>query len=164
MDPLVEDTAEESPEVLLLVAILKLATVINRPMRDGVADPQGLSLNEMRVLMSIGGEGQVAGHELAEIIGMQPMNVSRSLATLQERGWIEQVGDVRNRRRKPFRLSEVGKHSLVAMLPGVGEVAHFLFAGTPGREITDLTQRVEHLIDRIDEWQPPIARPHVKRA
>ena len=95
---------------------------------------------------------------------MQPMNVSRSLATLLERGWIEQAGDQKNRRRKPYRLSEVGKQSLVAMFPGVGDVAQFLFSGTDTREIVDLTARVEQLVNRIDEWQPSVTRPHVPRA
>jgi DNA-binding MarR family transcriptional regulator len=155
---------DQTQQVALLIAILKLSSVINRPMRDGVADPQGLSLNEIRVLMSIGGEGLVAGHELAEIIGMQPMNVSRSLATLLERGWIEQAGDSKNRRRKPYQLSEVGQHSLVAMLPGVGDVARFLFSGIDDQDVAELTGRVEQLISRIDEWQPPTARKHVPRA
>jgi DNA-binding MarR family transcriptional regulator len=155
---------DQTPQVSLLIAILKMASMINRPMRDGLADPQGLSLNEMRVLMSIGGEGQVAGHELAEIIGMQPMNVSRSLATLLERGWIEQAGDQKNRRRKPYRLSDVGQQSLVSMFPSVGDVANFLFAGTIENDVVELTAKVEQLINRIDEWQPPTARKHVPRA
>lgn len=155
---------DQTPQAALLIAILKLASVINRPMRDGVADPQGLSLNEMRVLMSIGGEGQVAGHELAEIIGMQPMNVSRALATLLDRGWIEQMGDSKNRRRKPYQLSEVGQRSLVAMLPGVSDVANFLFTGTDEDDVIQLTTQVEQLVDRIDEWRPPSARKHVPRA
>jgi DNA-binding MarR family transcriptional regulator len=155
---------EDPPEIALLVAILKLATVINRPMRDGVADPEGLSLNELRVMMSLGGEGPMAGHELAELIGMQPMNVSRSLANLAARGWVEQTGGAGNRRRKPYRLSTGGWAAHRAMLPEVADVASFLFSGLPKGESQRLADLAQALIGRIGEWQPPAKLRHVSRA
>src|SRR5262249_32710498 len=57
-------------EIDLLVAILRFASVISRPMRDGVADPAGFSSNELRILMALSGEGDSAGHDLAELMGM----------------------------------------------------------------------------------------------
>ena len=49
-------------EIDLLVWMLKFASLISRPMRDGVADPAGLSANELRLLMALSGEGESAGH------------------------------------------------------------------------------------------------------
>ena len=48
-------------EIDLLVAMLEFASLISRPMRDGVADPAGLSSNELRILMALTGEGGVRG-------------------------------------------------------------------------------------------------------
>ncbi len=147
-----------------LIAILKLASVINRPMRDGVADPEGLSLNELRIMMSLGGEGPMAGHELAELMGMQPMNASRALATLAEIGWIEQIADPANRRRKPFRLSTAGWEAHAAMGPEVAQVAEFILAPLNEAERRKFSEISEKLVARISEWQPPRKRPHVGRA
>jgi hypothetical protein len=49
--------------VALLIDLLKLATFIAGPMRDGVAEPLALSSNDLRVILALGGEGELAGHD-----------------------------------------------------------------------------------------------------
>jgi DNA-binding MarR family transcriptional regulator len=154
----------DKSDIGLLVAMLRFASMINRPMRDGVADPEGLSLNELRVMMSLGGEGELAGHELAELIGMQPMNVSRALATLGEVGWVEQFADPVNRRRKPHRLSPAGWEAHKAMGPEIAEVAAFLFKTLTKTERDALGAIMEKLTVQIGDWVPTRRRPHVARA
>src|SRR5882762_4426735 len=66
---------QKNREIALLMAMLRFASVISRPMRDGVADPAGFSSNELRILMALSGEGESAGHDLAELMGMHAMNV-----------------------------------------------------------------------------------------
>src|ERR1700684_3298004 len=95
-------------EIDLLMAMLRFASVISRPMRDGVADPAGFSSNELRILMALSDEGESAGHDLAELMGMHAMNVSRALASLHDMGLVEQVENSGNRRRKPYRISARG--------------------------------------------------------
>lgn len=148
----------------LLIALLRISSVINRPMRDGVADPEGLSLNELRILMALGGEGASAGHELAEVMGMQPMNVSRALATLGDLGLAEEIDDPSNRRRKPYRLSKQGWDRHAAMGPELDDVATFLFGGLKASERTALARILAKLDARLDEWQPRESRRHVPRA
>lgn len=137
----------------LLVAILRLCSVINRPMKDGVADPEGLTLNELRALMSIGGEGELAGHELSELIGMPPMNASRALASLETRGWIETSPDPDNRRRKPYRISEAGLAAYQAMMPEIAAVAGFVLEGLGARERERFTATARKIMRRIDQWE-----------
>ena len=148
----------------LLVVLLRIASVINRPMRDGVADPEGLSLNELRILMALGGEGAAAGHDLAEVMGMQPMNVSRALATLGALGLAEEFDDPSNRRRKPYRLSEQGWARHAAMGPELDDVAGFLFGALTASERTTLTRIFAKLDARLNQWQPREHRRHVPRA
>jgi DNA-binding MarR family transcriptional regulator len=159
----VAELVKPNGDVSLLTALLRFATLINRPMRDGVADPEGLSLNELRVMMSLGGEGEMAGHDLAELIGMQPMNVSRALATLAELGWVEPVADSANRRRKPYRLSAAGWEAHRSMGPEVADVARFLFETLTAKERTSLGAILEKLGTRLEDWLPPRRRPHVSR-
>lgn len=148
----------------LLIALLRLASVINRPMRDGVADPEGLSLNELRILMALGGEGVSAGHDLAEVMGMQPMNVSRALSTLNDLGLAEQSGDPANRRRKPYRLSEQGLLRHAAMDSEIADVAAFIFGTLKPGERAALGKILAKLNAQIAEWEPAEPHRHVPRA
>src|SRR5450631_2615793 len=95
-------------QVGLLVAMLRFASLISRPMRDGVADPAGFSANELRLLIALSGEGESAGHDLAELMGMHAMNVSRAMSSLHSMGLVEPVNNRGNRRRKPYRISARG--------------------------------------------------------
>lgn len=148
-----EDAGASGAEVDLLVAILKLSSVINRPMKDAVADPEGATLNELRVLMSLGGEGDLAGHELAEVIGMPPMNASRALAALEARGWIEVAPDPANRRRKPYRISGAGLEAYRAMMPEFAAVARFLFDGIAPAERERFGATAHKIMRRIAAWE-----------
>ena len=158
------DTDLDAPEIPMLIALLRMASLINRPMRDGVADPEGLSLNELRLLMALAGEGAAAGHDLAEIMGMQPMNVSRALATLSAMGLVEEIEDPANRRRKPFRLSAAGWARHAALTPELAIVARFLFDGMSMRDRAALAKLLARLNARLDDWRPGDPHRHVPRA
>jgi DNA-binding MarR family transcriptional regulator len=151
-------------EIALLIAMLKYAALISRPMRDGVADPAGLSSNELRILMALTGEGESAGHCLAELMGMHAMNVSRALASLRAMGLVEQVMSTRNRRRKPYRVGARGAKKRVALEPDLARVARFLFGVLTAQERTSLRKILAKLDGQVRSWQPDDGRPHVPRA
>lgn len=140
------------PDVELLIALLKLSSIINRPMRDGVAVKHGLSTNELRVLMCIGGEGPVAGHDISETMGIPPMNVSRALAALDDRGWLERVDNDDNRRRRPVSLNDAGWDALGSMIPDVRNIAEQFFATIRKGERGKLLEMVEKVNGQINEW------------
>ena len=152
------------PEIELLVAMLKFASLISRPMRDSVADPAGLSANELRILMALSGEGESAGHSLAELMGMHAMNVSRALASLHAMDLIEPVRRRGNRRRKPYRVSARGARAHVALEADLAQVARFLFGVLTARERASLRQILAKLDRQVLTWQPSERRPHVPRA
>jgi DNA-binding MarR family transcriptional regulator len=147
-----EQTAIQSKEVELLVQLLKLSSFINGPMQDGVASPNNLALNELKITLCLGGEGALAGHDIADIMGIAPMNVSRSLSSLLQRGWIEPVEDPGSRRRKPFRLSRLGWESHSAMLPDLGDVAVYLLGKLSAKETAKLLSISEKVVDRMADW------------
>ena len=148
-----KDGRLDNSDVGLLIAMLRFAALISRPMRDGVAMPAGISPNELKIVMALAGEGERAGHELAELMGMQPMNVSRALAALAERGWVEQVTDAANRRRKPHRLTETGVAAYRAMAPEISEVARFLFQTLDVNERDGMAGVLDKLYRQVMLWE-----------
>ena len=140
------------PDVQLLIALLKLSSIINRPMRDGVAVRHGLSTNELRVLMCIGGEGPVAGHDISEIMGIPPMNVSRAVAALDDRGWLERVDNDDNRRRRPVSLNDAGWDALGSMIPDVRQIAEQFFATIRKGDRGKLLDMVEKVNGQVELW------------
>ena len=154
----------KNDEIDLLVAMLKFASLISRPMRDGVADPARLSSNELRILMALTGEGECAGHYLAELMGMHAMNVSRALASLHAMGLVEPVRRRGNRRRKPYRVSARGAAAHVALEPNIAQVARFLFGALTAQERSGLKKILAKLDRQVLAWQPSDRRPHVPRA
>ena len=139
-------------QVQLLVQLLKLSSLINRPMQEAVASPNGLSLNEVKVIVCLGGEGSLAGHELAEILAMTTMNASRALTALLERGWVEQEVDPTNRRRKPFRLSEQGWVGYRAMTPDVSTVAVDVLSVLTKGETAAFAKIIDKVIRQVEAW------------
>lgn len=144
--------AVQGKEVELLIQLLKLSSFINGPMQDGVASPNNLALNELKIALCLGGEGALAGHDIADIMGITPMNVSRSLSSLQQRGWIEPVEDPSSRRRKPFQLSTLGWESHRAMLPDLGDVAVYLLGKLSAKETATLLSISKKVVDRMADW------------
>jgi DNA-binding MarR family transcriptional regulator len=155
---------KKNHEIDLLVAMLRFASLISRPMRDGVADPAGFSSNELRILMALSGEGESAGHDLAELMGMHAMNVSRALASLHGMGLVEPAKNTKNRRRKPYRISTRGALAHVALEPPIAQVARYLFGTLTTRERTALRTILAKLDQQVLAWQPSERRPHVPRA
>jgi len=136
----------------LLTQLLKLAAMISRPMDDAVAAPNGLSLTELKVLMCLLGEGAHAGHEITALMAIPPMNVSRALAALTARGWIEPASDPANRRRRPVRLSARGREICAAMDDDVNVVAHDLLGALGAAEVEALEGAVAAILGRIERW------------
>ena len=139
-------------EVELLVQFLKLASIITRPMQSDVAARNGLSVNELRVLMCLSGEGAIAGSDIAFLMSMTPMNVSRALVRLKRLGWIERVASKGNRRRKPVQLSAAGWRAYAAMLPDIRSVAQHLFSPLDRGQRRALAGVFDQLIEQVDSW------------
>jgi DNA-binding MarR family transcriptional regulator len=147
------DVVAISSPVELLVQLLKQASLISRPMIEGVAAPNGLSANELRIIMCLGGEGALAGHEISVTMAIPPMNVSRAIAALVGRGWVENVRDPANRRRKPVQLSAAGWERYRSLIPDVAAVASDLLAGLSASEKVALARIAAKVIAGIERWQ-----------
>ncbi len=144
--------AAQDDQFGLLVRLLKLGSFINAPMKEGVCDPSGISQIELKVMMALAGEGALAGHDLVEIMGVPAMNVSRALATLRDKGWIEDAQDPENRRRRPVRLSAAGEAAYAQSLPAAQQVAQDLLAGLSPKQLRDLAALSDKVIANMTAW------------
>ena len=147
-----DQSAHDVPEakVAMLHQMLKLTNRLMAPFSTHLAHRYKISLNEFRLLMTIGALGRTASHELAELTGVNVMSVSRAVATLQRHGRIEVVRDPRNRRRKWLSLTEEGRRLYAIMRPQSEKVADFLFSDLAEDEIAQLENILTRLITTLE--------------
>lgn len=155
--PLSGDSSSEafrffSDDVKLLIEVLKFGTLLDRPMLEGVATPERIGLNELRILMSLAGEKRSTGAHLARLLSMPRMNVSRALKLLDELGWLVEMPDSSNRRRKPYSLSEKGQKALRCMAPEFQTIASHVFADLSTAERLVLQSVLTKMSKRAIDW------------
>jgi DNA-binding MarR family transcriptional regulator len=120
------------------------------PFATHLADRYKISLNEFRLLMTIGALGTTASHEVAEKTGVNVMSVSRAVAALERNGRITVVTDPNNRRRKALTLTEEGMRLYRIMQPQSAKVAQYLFSELSGMDIVALNRLLGILIDTLE--------------
>ncbi len=144
------DHAAHGDKVAMLHQLLKLTNRLMAPFSTHLAHRYKISLNEFRLLMTIGALERTASHELAELTGVNVMSVSRAVATLQRHGRIEVVRDPANRRRKWLTLTREGRRLYEIMRPQSEKVADYLFSDLSQAETEHLGNILTHLIATLE--------------
>ena len=146
------DDAHEvhSDKAAMLHQLLKLTNRLMAPFSTHLSHRYKISLNEFRLLMTIGALGRTASHEVAEMTGVNVMSVSRAVATLQRHGRIQVVRDTANRRRKWLALTDEGQRLYEIMRPQSEQVADYLFSDLSNREVAELATILTRLIDTLE--------------
>ena len=137
-------------KVAMLHQLLKLTNRLMAPFSTHLAHRYKISLNEFRMLMTIGNLGRTASHELAELTGVNVMSVSRAVATLQRHGRIQVVRDTANRRRKCLMLTDEGRRLYDIMRPQSEKVADYLFSGMEAGEVAQFETTLTRLIATLE--------------
>jgi MarR family transcriptional regulator, lower aerobic nicotinate degradation pathway regulator len=145
-----ENDNAHGDKAAMLHQLLKLTNRLMAPFSTHLSHRYKISLNEFRLLMTIGALGRTASHELAEMTGVNVMSVSRAVATLQRHGRIEVVPDPRNRRRKWLSLTEEGQRLYAIMRPQSAKVADYLFSDLSEAETAQLGTILTHLIATLE--------------
>ncbi len=140
----------QSEAAAMLHRLLKLTNRLMAPFSTHLSHRYRISLNEFRVLMTIGALKQTASHEVAELTGVNAMSISRAVATLERHGRIAVSVDEANRRRKWLSLTEEGERLYKLMKPQSEQVAHYLFDAISSAELAAFGDIVEKLIERLD--------------
>ena len=134
----------------LLHQLLKLTNRLMAPFSTHLSHRYRISLNEFRMLMTIGRLGRSASHELARLTGVNVMSVSRAVATLERHGRIAITPDPANRRRKWLTLTAEGERLYQIMSPQSERVAQYLFSELSEGEVAQLASIVERLIGTLE--------------
>jgi len=134
----------------LLHDLLKLTNRLMAPFSTHLEHRYRISLNEFRLLMTIGALGGSASHELAEMTGVNVMSVSRAVAALQREGRIDVKRDPANHRRKCLTLTAEGERLYAIMRPQTENVADYLFSELADDEIDRLGTFVSRLIATLE--------------
>lgn len=141
---------ENDSQTLLMHRLLKLTNRLMAPFSTHLAQRHEISLNEFRMLMTLGRFGEKASHELAEHTGVNVMSVSRAVAALETNGRITVRVDPDNRRRKTLRLTEEGRRLYELMLPESDRVARYLLSRLATEELAALGRIVDLLTETLD--------------
>jgi len=147
------DRAQElapADQVETLHQLLKLTNRLIAPFSTHLAGPHRISLNEFRMLMTIGMLGRAASHELAELTGVNAMSVSRAVATLEKNGRIAVSPDPANRRRKWLSLTAEGEALYRTLRPEGERVAAFLLSDLSEEETALFGSMVHRLIATLE--------------
>ena len=134
----------------MLHQLLKLSNRLMAPFATHLSDRYRISLNEFRLLMTIGGLGTTASHEVAEKTGVNVMSVSRAVAALERNGRISVTTDPANRRRKALALTEEGRRLYAIMRPQSAKVAEFLFSELDCADVETLDRILGKLIATLE--------------
>lgn len=134
----------------MLHELLKLSNRLMAPFATHLADRYRISLNEFRLLMTIGGLGTTASHEVAEKTGVNVMSVSRAVAALERNGRISVTTDPGNRRRKALALTEEGQRLYAIMRPQSAKVAEYLFSELDCADVATLDRILGRLIATLE--------------
>lgn len=130
--------------------LLKLTNRLMAPFSIHLEKRYKISLNEFRVLMLIGQLGTTASHELANILGVNTMAVSRAVAALHRHGRITVETDPRSRRRKTLQLTEDGAQLWREMMPATIKVADYLLEALRPDEVMAFDHHLRTLTARLE--------------
>lgn len=141
----------EPDRMQVLNHLLKLTNRLMAPFSTHLEKRYTISLNEFRVLMLIGQMGTTASHELAQILGVNTMAVSRAVGALHRHGRITAEIDPLSRRRKTLRLTADGERLWREMMPATLNVADYLFEALRADELVAFDGFLRALTDHLEE-------------
>ena len=134
----------------ILHRLLKLQNELMAPFATHLEKQHRISVNGFRALMLIGRLGVTASHELADILGVNPMSVHRAVRMLHHQGRIVIEPDPVDFRRKVLRLSAEGQRLYRQMLPQTDTVANYLLSSLTPEEVQEFDRLITILTSGLE--------------
>jgi len=104
-------------ENFLPYRLYRLADLVSREFAAVYKDRLGLTRPEWRVLAGLGQHGTLTATRLGEQSAMHKTKVSRAVAELERRRWLERRKDGDDRRIEHLTLTRAGQAAYSAMVP-----------------------------------------------
>ena len=135
----------------------KLVRVVNltaRPFVESLARAHHLSLNEWRVMVVLASHPGVAATDVADVLGLDKMSVSRALAALARHGRLEREAEPGDARRDRLALSVDGQALYRRIGASAAQREMQLFGAVRPDELARLARTLDRLIDAVRRSEP----------
>ena len=126
--------------------LLLLVNLTARPFARLFARRHQLSLTEWRVLLTLAGEPELTGAEIADALGLDRMAISRAIAALERRGRVSRRADPADARRAPLALTQAGRALYERIVPSARSRERALMAALDPAEQRQLGLLLDKLI------------------
>lgn len=113
--------------------INRTATQINRRLFD-ILDQNGLTMTHWRVLAFLSGQDDLSIGELAQATMTEQSTLSRSLRTLEERGYVRRRSSSTDTRTVHVHLEPLGRKTFESMLKPALELEAIYMQGIGARD------------------------------
>ena len=123
----------------LPLKLLLVAKLIDLQVERLLKEKSGISVAEWRVVAQLGVLHNGSVREMARQACVDPAEVSRSVASLEKRGFVERHANVRDRRSPRFSLTAAGKAHFASFRPHFRRFQKALVARLSAAE-RDLTE------------------------
>ena len=141
--------------VVAMHRLLKASYLITQPFFTNFADRYDVTMNELRVIMTLASSSNAAVHEIGRATGMHQMNVSRAVASLTAAGRVSQRRDATiDRRRKIISLTAKGWTLHNRLLPHVKKMSEFIFASMTELEVEFLSKLLRRMNSQLQDIDP----------
>jgi len=141
--------------VVAMHRLLKASYLITQPFFTNFADRYDVSMNELRIIMTLAAVSNAAAHEIGRATGMHQMNVSRAVASLTAAGRVSQRRDATiDRRRKIISLTAKGWTLHNRLLPHVKKMSEFIFASMTELEVEFLSKLLRRMNSQLQDIDP----------
>ena len=141
--------------VVAMHRLLKASYLITQPFFTNFADRYDVSMNELRIIMTLAAVSNAAAHEIGRATGMHQMNVSRAVASLTSAGRVSQRRDATiDRRRKIISLTAKGWTLHNRLLPHVKKMSEFIFASMTELEVEFLSKLLRRMNSQLQDIDP----------
>jgi DNA-binding MarR family transcriptional regulator len=133
--------------------IMRLVNLTAKPFHLRHSKEYSLTLNEWRVMMALASYPGLAAHELAQLIGVDKMSISRAVRRLTAMGRLSRDPDPGDRRRTLLRLTAEGQAVYMAIAPTAKGRERTLFSALSDDEERQLRRLLRKLEDTARKWE-----------
>lgn len=145
-------TMLDDPDLAAIWRLSFLANFWTGPIYATLQDVAGLGRPGFVVLFCLSRQDGLMARDIARLSGLPKNSVSRSVADLVERGFVEAAVATSDRRSKPLSITDRGRRSIASALPGfVTRQDAMLSALSPGEQ-DELSRLLRKMIDGLPEW------------
>jgi DNA-binding MarR family transcriptional regulator len=134
--------------------ILLLGKMIDRVTAQHVRDTAQLSLAEWRVLTHVEMIGKCSAAQVASVAYSDRAEVSRALASLEKRGFVQREANPRNRKSSLVSLTEAGKSAHAAIRGERGKFYEQWLTDLSDAERVALNAALEKVTRRVIDSAP----------